>query len=75
MTEVPDPREVSNSWYGRVTEGDLQSTPEGFQEFLERDVLPKVPPESRSGFLYELRRWIPEQGATIERIRGSRHHP
>lgn len=66
MTEILNAREASNRWYGTLTEGDYQNTVDDFAKFLEQEALPKVPREARSTFLDELKRWVPDQKATIE---------
>ena len=68
MSEALSPHEVSNSWYGMLTEGTYQNTPDEFRAFLEREVLSRVSTEDRSQLLGELVRWIPDQGATIREL-------
>lgn len=68
MTETPSPRTLSNLWYGGLTEGDYQNTPDDFRKFLDNDVLSRVSAAERSKILGELGQWIPEQATTIRRL-------
>jgi 2-keto-4-pentenoate hydratase/2-oxohepta-3-ene-1,7-dioic acid hydratase in catechol pathway len=65
VSGAPSAQEVSNSWYGMLTEGTYQNTPDEFRVFMEREVLSLVSTEDRSKLLGELVRWIPDQEATI----------
>ena len=71
MSKALSHHEVSNSWYGMLTEDTYQNTPDEFRRFLEREVLSRVSTEDRSQFLGELVRWIPDQGATIRELEQS----
>lgn len=72
VTEILNAREASNRWYGALTEDNYQNTVDDFVTFLEQEALPEVPSGEQSKFLDGLKRWIPDQKATIESFRSPR---
>lgn len=68
MSNVADPRTLSNVWYGSLSEGVREDTPEAFRRFLEAEVLGTTPAETRPKLLKDLRLWVPEHKATIDDV-------